>query len=112
MAGSPTKKPTDIGKKRTWARQKGEGLPLSNDQYKEEMESRERKPKGPCIFHAARVKQLAECIVESDKRGGNGKCVKARKVMDLDGSRAYTQGLGTTYLYPTNTREVGHGSKV
>ena len=32
--------------------------------------------------------------------------------MDSYGSEARTQGLGTTYLYPTNIREVSHGSKV
>ena len=50
--------------------------------------------------------------MNSDKRGGNGTCVKARKVMDLDRSGACTQGLGTTYLYLANTGEVGHGSEV
>ena len=38
--------------------------------------------------------------------------MKARKVMDSDGSKAYTQGLGTTYLYLANTGEVGHGLRV
>ena len=112
MARSPTKKPTDTGKKRTWARQEGEGLHQSNAQSKEEVESRKCEPKGPCIFHAARIKQLPERIVESDKHKGNGKWVKAKKVMDSDGSEAYTQDLGTTYLYPANTGEVGHGSRV
>ena len=82
MAKSPAKKPMDTGKKRTWARQKREGLHLSNAQSKEKMESRERELKDPCIFHAARVKHLPERIVESNKCGGNGKEVKARKVMD------------------------------
>ena len=57
MVGSSAKKPMDTGQKRTWARQEGEGLHLSNAQSKEDMESRERKPKGPCIFHAVGVKQ-------------------------------------------------------
>jgi len=36
--------------------------------------------------------------------------MKARKVMDSDGNRACTQGLGTTYLYPANIgRWVGQG---
>ena len=56
----------------------------------EEMECRERRPKGPCIIHVARVKQIPKCLAESNKHGGNGKCVKARKVMDLDGSGACT----------------------
>ena len=32
--------------------------------------------------------------------------------MDSDESRARTQGSGTTYLYPANTREVGHKLEV
>ena len=108
MAGSSTK-PTDIGKKGTWAREEKEGLHLSNAQSKE---CKEHKPKDLCIFHTIRVKQLPKRTVESDKCEGNGKCEKARKVMDSDGSRACIQGLGTTYLYPANVREVGHGSRV
>ena len=76
------------------------------------MECRELKPKGPYIFHVARVKQIPKCTAEPHKPGGNGKCVKARKVMDSDESGTCTQGLGTTYLYLANTGEVGHGSKV
>ena len=64
------------------------------------------------LIHTIRVKQAPECAVESDKPVGNGKRMNARKTMDLYGSEARTQGSGTTYLYPTNTREVGHGSKV
>ena len=108
MAGSSAK-PMDTGKNGAWARQEGEGLHPSNAQSKEEMESRECKPKGPCIFHAARVKQFPKCTTELDKCGGNGICVKARKVMDSNRSKACTQGLGTTYLYLANTGEVGHG---
>ena len=62
--------------------------------------------------HAVRVKQILERAAESDKRGGNDKCMKARKVMDSDGSKVCTQGLGTTYLYLANTGEVGHGAEV
>ena len=76
------------------------------------MGCREQKPKGPCIIHAARVKQIPERAVESDKHRGNDKCMKARKVMDSEGSGACTQGSGTTYLYLANTKEVGHGSNV
>ena len=72
----------------TWARQEGEGPHPSNAQSKEEMENREHKPKGPCIFHVIRVKQLSECTAKSDKRGGNGKCVKARKAMNSNRSGA------------------------
>ena len=79
MARSSTKKPMDIGKKRTLARQEGKGLQPSNALSNEEMESRERKPKGPCIIHAARVKQLPERMTESNKCGGNGKCVRPEK---------------------------------
>ena len=32
--------------------------------------------------------------------------------MDSNGSGACTQGPGTTYLYPANTGEVGHKSRV
>ena len=54
------------------------------------MGCRERKPKGPCIIHAARVKQISEHTAESDKPGGNGKRMRARKVMDSDESGACT----------------------
>ena len=108
MAGSSTK-PMDTGKNGTWAREEGEGLHPSNAQSKE---CRERKPKDPCIFHAARVNQLPKRTAESNKCRGNGKCVRAKKVMDSNGSGACTQGPGTTYLYPANTGEVGHESGV
>ena len=39
----------------------------NNAQSKEEMECREWKPKGPCVFHATRVEHIPECIVELDK---------------------------------------------
>ena len=107
MAGSSTKKPIDIRKKSIWARQEGKGLQPSNAQFKEEMESREHKPKGSCIFHAARVKQLPEHMAKLNKLRGNVKCVKARKVMDSDRSGACTQGPSTTHLYPTNIGELG-----
>jgi len=64
------------------------------------------------MIHVVRVKQILERVAESDKHRGNGKCVKARKVMDSDGSRACIQGSSTTYLYPANIGEVGHGSEV
>ena len=76
------------------------------------MEGREHEPKDPYVFHAIRVRHLPKCIAESEKHGGNSKCVKARKVMNSDGSRIYTQGPSTTYLYPVNTWEVGHRSRV
>ena len=90
MAGSSAKKPMDTRKKSIWARQEGKGLQPSNAQFKEKMESRERKPKGSCIFHAARIKQLPKRMVELNKHEGNVKCVKARKVMDSDRSGACT----------------------
>ena len=37
---------------------------------------------------------------------------EGQKGMDSDGSGAYTKGLSTTYLYPANTWEVGHESRV
>ena len=64
------------------------------------------------LIHTARVKQAPERAAESNKPVGNGKCVRAKKAMDSYGSGACTQGLGTTYLYPTNTGEVSHGSEV
>ena len=64
------------------------------------------------LIHATRVKQASECAEELDKLAGNGKRVSAKKAMDLYGSRTCTQGLSTTYLYPANTGEVGHGSEV
>ena len=64
------------------------------------------------LIHATRVKQAPEHAIESDKPIGNGKRVKARKAMDSYGSGAYIQGSGTTYLYPTNTEEVGHGPEI
>ena len=67
------------------------------------MEGREHEPKGLYAFHATRVKHLPERIIESNKHRGNSKDMNARKVMDLDESEVYTQGLSTTYLYPTNT---------
>ena len=64
------------------------------------------------LIHAARVKQAPEPATESKKPKGNGKCMKARKAMDSYGNGACTQDLGTTYLYPTNTKEVSHESKI
>ena len=61
------------------------------------------------LIHAARVKQAPELAIESKKPEGNGKCMKAKKAMDSYGNGAYTQGSSTTYLYPVNTGEVGHG---
>ena len=90
VAGSPTKRPTDTGKKRTWARQEGEGLHPSNAQSKEEMKGREHKPKSPYVFHVTKVKHPLERIVESNKHGDSRKGKKARKVTDLDRSGAYT----------------------
>ena len=37
---------------------------------------------------------------------------EGQKIMDSDGSGAYTQGSSTTYLYLANTGEVGHESEV
>ena len=44
MARSPAKKPTDTGKKKTWAGQEGEDLHPINAQFKEVVESREHEP--------------------------------------------------------------------
>ena len=64
------------------------------------------------LIHTTRVKQAAEYVVEPKKHVGNDKCMNAKGAMDSYGSGAHTQVLGTTYLYPANTREVGHGSEV
>ena len=64
------------------------------------------------LIYAARIKQTPEHAAESDKPRGNGKRVKARKVMDSYGSGACTQGSSTTYLYLANTGEMGHGLEV
>ena len=64
------------------------------------------------LIHVARVKQAPKRVAQSGKPIGNGKRMSARKAMDSYGSGACTQGLDTTYLYPTKTGEVGHGSEV
>ena len=64
------------------------------------------------LIHAARVKRAPKLTAKSDKPGGNGKRVRARKVTDSYGNGACTQGLSTTYLYSANTGKVGHGSEV
>jgi len=64
------------------------------------------------LIHATRVKQTPEHVAGSYKLEGNGKHVRARKTMDSYGSRAFTKGLCTTYLHPTNTGEVGHRLEV
>ena len=82
--------------RKTWAKYKGESPYPSNAQSKEGMGCKERKPKVPCIIHATRVKRIPECVTESNKLGGNGKRVKARKVLGSNGSGACTQGSGVT----------------
>ena len=69
-------------------------------------------PKAHMSFTLQELNIYPECTTELDKYGGNSKGMKARKVMDLDGNEAYTQGPGITYLYPVNTWEVGYGSRV
>ena len=98
--------------RRICARQEDDDSCPSNAQSKEEMKGREHESKSPYVLHAARVKHPLEHTAESDKHEGNSKCVKARKGTDSDGSGAYTQGPITTYLYPTNTSEVGRESRV
>ena len=63
------------------------------------------------LIHTTRVKQAPERAAESDKSVGNGKRMNTRKQwthMEVE----HAHGSGTTYLYPANTWEVGHGSKV
>ena len=64
------------------------------------------------LIHIARVKQTPKRAAESNKPRGNGKRVRVRKTMDSYGSGACTQDSGTTYLYPANIGEVGHGLEV
>ena len=71
-----------------------------------------QRMKAQRLINTIRVKRALELTAESDKPGGNGKCVRARKVTDSYGSGACTQGLSTTYLYSANTGKVGHGSEV
>ena len=61
------------------------------------------------LIHATRVKQAPEHAIESNKPVDKGKRINPRKAMDSYGSGARIQGLGITYLYPTNTREVDRG---
>ena len=82
--------------KKTWAKYKGESPYPSNAQSEEGIGCRERKPKVPCIIHATRVKRIPERATESNKPEGNGKRVKARKVLGSNGSGACTQGSGVT----------------
>ena len=64
------------------------------------------------LIHTTRVKRALEHAVESNKLGGNDKRVRARKATDSYESGAHMQGLDITYLYPTNTGELGHRSDV
>ena len=109
MEGEPAS-PQTKDKNGTWAELK-EGKPTPKQcpaQRRNEMQ----RMKTQELIHTARVKQALKYVVESDKLVGNGKCMRARKAMDSYGSGACTQGSGTTYLYPTNTMEVGHGAEV
>ena len=94
MAEAPVS-PQTQGKK-TWAKYKGQSPYPSNAQSEEGMGCKEQEPKGPCIIHATRVKRILERAAKSDKPGGNGKCVKAKKVLGSNGSGACTQGSGVT----------------
>ena len=71
-----------------------------------------QRTKAQRLIHTARVKQTLERAAESDKPEGNGKCMRVKKAMNSYESGACTQDLGTTYLYPANTGEVGYGSEV
>ena len=79
MIGFITKRPTDTGKKRTWAQQEGEGFHPSNAQFEEGMKGREHEPKSPHILHTTRDKHQPEHTAKSDKYGGNRNDVKTRK---------------------------------
>ena len=100
----------DKGWKETWAKlKKRKPTPKKCSAWrKNEMQ----KLKTQELIHAIRVKQALESAAKLDKPVSNGKHMGAKKVMDSYGSRAHTQGLGTTYLYLANTEEVGHGLEV
>ena len=46
------------------------------------------------LIHATIIKQAPGRAAKSNKTVGNGKCMNARKTMDLYGSEARTQGSG------------------
>ena len=71
-----------------------------------------QRMKAQRLIHAERVKRALAHAVKSGKPKGNGKCMKAKKVMDSYRSGACTQGSITTYLYSANTGEVGHKPEV
>ena len=73
---------------------------------------REEKAHTQAMLSSKRNEMQRIKTQESNKVVGNGKRVSARKAMDSYGSEARTQGSGTTYLYPANIGEMGHGSEV
>ena len=64
------------------------------------------------LIHTTRVKQTPKCATKSNKLISNGTRMNTKKAMDSYGSGARIQGSSTTYLYPANTNEVGHGSEI
>ena len=56
-------------------------------------------------IHATKgQEQAAEC---TDRLSSHGKRMSSRQAMDTHGSGVHTQDLGTTNLYPANTRSGG-----
>ena len=58
------------------------------------------------LIHTVRDKQAPEHAAESDKSVGNGKCMNAKKAMDLYGSEVRTR-LRHHLSVPSQYREVG-----
>ena len=108
--GRNTSQPIDTSWKRTWAKLK-KRKPIPKQCPARRRDGMERM-KAQRLIHATRVKRALECVVKSDKPRGIGKHVRARKATNSYRSGACTQGSGTTYLYPTNIGEVGHGLEV
>ena len=108
--GKSTNQPMNKGWKETWTELKKRKPTLK--QCPSRRRNKIQRIKTKKLTHATRVKQAPERVPKSNKPVGNGKRMNIRTTMDSYGSRACTQGSSTTYLYPANTGEVGHRSKV
>ena len=76
VAGAPAS-PQIKDKKRTWAKLKKRKL--TPKQCPARRRNGMQRMKTQKLIHAARVKQTLERVAESDKLGGNGKRMRARK---------------------------------
>ena len=75
------------------------------------MKGREHEPKNPHILHAIRDKHQPKCTAESNKHKGNRNGVKARK-KQIQTEWSMHKGPRYHLLYPANTWEVGHRSRL